>query len=63
MPGEKRMKIPHGMPSLPLATQDELKKFENFLQASDVNLSAVVSTSSFSLATYPFFIMFMCCKC
>lgn len=48
-PNENRISIPHGMPSIPLGTEEDLRKFENFLAHSDVNLSAVVSIISLSL--------------
>lgn len=44
LPGEKIVKLPRGLPSFPVETQDELNNMENFLE-DDSNLSAAVSSN------------------
>lgn len=44
LPGEKIVKLPRGLPSFPVETQDELENMEQFLE-DDSNLSAAVSSN------------------
>ncbi|KAK3911870.1 Sulfite reductase [NADPH] hemoprotein beta-component [Frankliniella fusca] len=41
LPSENKISLPQNMPSLPLATREQLNIFESFLGESDLNLTAV----------------------